>query len=156
MQTTRDGALWRAWTMIRRRFSSLSPTQRLFSSGPLTTWTAAGRRDGVVGIHGTWHLELAVQYQNGPVQSAYTTRDPGRHGVALAGEGSWLNVALAWTYVGLRVVHSLWQTTVNIIPLRMLLFTSSSLVLVALSINAVRATLFGHLLKGRRGPMVSG
>jgi len=63
--------------------------------------------------------------------------------LALAGEGGGPNVVLAWTYVGLRIVHSLWQTTVNIIPVRILLFTVSSLVLVALSVNAVRATLFG-------------
>jgi hypothetical protein len=63
--------------------------------------------------------------------------------LALAGEGSGFNVLLAWTYVGLRVVHSLWQTTVNIIPVRILLFTVSSFVLIALAINALRATLFG-------------
>ncbi len=36
-----DGALWRARTKICRMRSSLSPTHRLFSSGPLTIVTAA-------------------------------------------------------------------------------------------------------------------
>jgi hypothetical protein len=62
--------------------------------------------------------------------------------LALAGEGSGLNASLAWAYVGIRVVHSIWQSTVNIIPVRVALFTVSTLVLWGLAINAVRATLF--------------
>jgi hypothetical protein len=62
--------------------------------------------------------------------------------LALAGEGSGINASLAWAYVGIRVVHSIWQSTVNIIPVRVALFTVSTLVLWGLAINAVRATLF--------------
>jgi hypothetical protein len=62
--------------------------------------------------------------------------------LALAGEGSGINVTLAWAYVGIRVVHSIWQSTVNIISVRVALFTVSTLVLWGLAINAVRATLF--------------
>ncbi len=36
---------------------------------------------------------------------------------------------LAWAYVGLRVVHSLVQITINIVPLRFLLFALSTVVL---------------------------
>ena len=62
--------------------------------------------------------------------------------LALAGEGSGINASLAWAYVGIRVVHSIWQSTVNIIPVRVALFTVSTLVLWGLAINAVRVTLF--------------
>ena len=62
--------------------------------------------------------------------------------LALAGEGSGINATLAWAYVGIRVVHSIWQSTVNIISVRVVLFTVSTLVLWGLAINAVRATLF--------------
>jgi hypothetical protein len=62
--------------------------------------------------------------------------------LAIAGQGSELNVMLAWTYVGLRVVHSLWQALVNTIPVRITLFGLSTLCLVVLAINAVRATVF--------------
>jgi hypothetical protein len=62
--------------------------------------------------------------------------------LALAGEGMGINVTLAWAYVGLRVVHSIWQATVNIIVVRVTLFTLSTLCLWGLAINAVRATLF--------------
>ena len=62
--------------------------------------------------------------------------------LALAGEGSGINASLAWAYVGLRVVHSLWQGIVNIISVRVTLFTLSTLCLWVLAVNAVRATLF--------------
>ena len=61
--------------------------------------------------------------------------------LALAGDGSGLNAGLAWAYVAIRIVHSIWQATVNIISVRITLFTLSTLCLWALAINAVRATL---------------
>ena len=62
--------------------------------------------------------------------------------LALAGEGSGINLAFAWAYVAIRVVHSIWQATVNIISVRVTLFTLSTLCLWVLAINAVRTTLF--------------
>ncbi|WP_411341873.1 MAPEG family protein [Sphingopyxis sp. J-6] len=50
-------------------------------------------------------------------------------------------VWIAWTYVVLRIVHSLWQATVNRIPVRFMLFLLSTLCLLALSLLAVIATL---------------
>ncbi|MCE9524023.1 MAG: MAPEG family protein [Alphaproteobacteria bacterium] len=61
--------------------------------------------------------------------------------LALAGGGNEINTALAWSYAGLRVFHSLWQSTVNTLPVRMLLFSVTSLCLIALAINAARATI---------------
>ncbi len=52
---------------------------------------------------------------------------------------------LAWIYVGLRILHSLWQILVNSIPIRFLLFLSSSLVLVVLAVRATMATVFADL-----------
>jgi hypothetical protein len=59
--------------------------------------------------------------------------------LALLGEGSGLNATLAWTYFAMRVVHSLVQATVNKIEVRFLIFVLSSLVLIALTVNAARA-----------------
>ena len=47
-----------------------------------------------------------------------------------------INVYLAWAYVGLRVVHSLIQATVNIVAYRFLIFTLSSLCLIGLTTHA--------------------
>lgn len=61
--------------------------------------------------------------------------------LALAGAGAGINTTLAWGYTGLRILHSIWQATVNKLPVRMFLFTASSLCLIALAINAARATI---------------
>ena len=62
--------------------------------------------------------------------------------LALAGHGAGLNATLAWAYVLIRVVHSIWQGIVNTLPVRIALFTLSTLCLLILAINAVRVTLF--------------
>jgi len=56
--------------------------------------------------------------------------------LAVLGVGGGVNAGLAWTYVALRVAHSLVQATVNIIMIRFALFTISSLVLLALAFRA--------------------
>jgi hypothetical protein len=61
--------------------------------------------------------------------------------LALAGAGDGANLLLAWAYVGIRIVHSVWQATVNKIAVRIGLFGISSLCLIALAVNGVRATL---------------
>ena len=48
---------------------------------------------------------------------------------------------LAWTYVALRVVHSLWQAVVNTIPVRLSIFTVSSIVLAVLAIRLLLAVI---------------
>lgn len=62
--------------------------------------------------------------------------------LAIMGAGS-LDVALAWGYVAIRVVHSIWQATVNRVPVRFTLFALSTLCLILLAIRALGATL-GH------------
>jgi hypothetical protein len=51
------------------------------------------------------------------------------------GSGS-LELGLAWGYVGLRVVHSVFQATINKIEVRFVLFFLSSLVLLAMVVRA--------------------
>ena len=53
----------------------------------------------------------------------------------LAGAADPTNVALAWAYVGLRVVHSFAQATRNVIPVRFTVFSLGSLVLLALLVR---------------------
>lgn len=60
--------------------------------------------------------------------------------LALSGAGA-IDVTLAWAYVALRIVHSLWQATVNRIPVRFALFILSTLCLLVLAIRAARLVL---------------
>ena len=54
-----------------------------------------------------------------------------------------VNIALAWGYVGLRVLHSLVQATTNYVPLRFNLFLLGSVLLIGLAGRNVLA-LFGY------------
>lgn len=57
--------------------------------------------------------------------------------IALSGNSTGLTMYLAWVYVGLRILHSLWQATVNRVAIRFALFLASSLVLGLLSLRAL-------------------
>ena len=57
--------------------------------------------------------------------------------LALIGGGDiWINVWLAWGYVGLRVLHSLIQATSNVVRWRFLVFTLASVCLLGLTVHA--------------------
>lgn len=52
-----------------------------------------------------------------------------------------LDVALAWAYVVIRIVHSVFQATVNKVPVRGMIFGLSSLVMTVLGVRALLAVL---------------
>jgi len=56
--------------------------------------------------------------------------------LALMDFGGGINYWLAWGYVGLRMVHSLIQCTVNIVRYRLPVFVLASLCLIGLTIHA--------------------
>lgn len=56
--------------------------------------------------------------------------------LAVGGLGGGLNAQLAWAYVGLRILHSLIQVTVNRVLWRFAAFALASLVLTALCLHA--------------------
>ena len=56
--------------------------------------------------------------------------------LAIVGAGDGLNALLAWIYVGLRVIHSIVQVTANKVMVRFVLFALSSVVLIALIVDA--------------------
>ena len=59
----------------------------------------------------------------------------------LSGGQTDLTRGLAWAYVVLRIIHSVWQSTVNRVPVRFVIFTVATLCLLALAALAVIATL---------------
>ena len=56
--------------------------------------------------------------------------------LALMNFGGGINYWLAWGYVGLRIVHSLIQCTVNVVRYRLAVFTLATLCLVGLTTHA--------------------
>ena len=65
--------------------------------------------------------------------------------LALLGGGDmWINVWLAWAYVGLRIAHSLIQATVNVVRWRFLTFMAASICLLGLTVHA-GAEILHHL-----------
>jgi len=56
--------------------------------------------------------------------------------LAFLDAGDVINQRLAWTYVGLRIAHSLVQATVNKIMLRWSIFVGSSFVLLGMTARA--------------------
>jgi hypothetical protein len=61
--------------------------------------------------------------------------------IALTGTGDGPNAVIAWTYVALRVIHSLVQATTNKVGPRFMLFIASSIALAALTLHAALAVL---------------
>lgn len=64
--------------------------------------------------------------------------------LAIIGQGDGVNATIAWIYVALRVVHSIWQATVNRVMVRFALFVLSTLALIALVLHAAMAVFGWH------------
>ena len=64
--------------------------------------------------------------------------------LAIGHAGGGYSLILAWAYVLFRILHSLVQTTVNVVAFRFVLFALSSLALIGLTIQGVRM-LCSHL-----------
>nr|WP_095013165.1 MAPEG family protein [Tsuneonella mangrovi] len=63
--------------------------------------------------------------------------------IALCGASAG-DVLAAWIYVGLRIVHSLWQAFVNVVAIRFGLFLAMTGALLYLAYRAVTLTLFAN------------
>jgi hypothetical protein len=55
--------------------------------------------------------------------------------IQVAGHADGVGIHLAWAYVAVRVIHSLLQISVNLVPVRFLLFVISTGVLAALVVR---------------------
>lgn len=62
--------------------------------------------------------------------------------LALLGEGSGLNLTLAWAYAVIRIIHTLHQCLWNKIEIRFAIFSAGSLVLIAMIVRAA-VVIFG-------------
>ena len=93
--------------------------------------TRGGALEGVIPDEANWKAHNYAHLMEQPtIFYAIVTA------LILMGFDAVINVYLAWAYVGLRVVHSLIQATVNIVAYRFLVFTLSSLCLIGLTTHA--------------------
>jgi hypothetical protein len=56
--------------------------------------------------------------------------------LAMMGMGHGINLWLAWGYVALRIVHSIVQSTINIVPVRFTIFVLATICLLGLTVHA--------------------
>jgi len=56
--------------------------------------------------------------------------------LALMDMGGGINLYLAWGYVGLRIIHSIVQATINIVQIRFTIFALATLCLLGLTVHA--------------------
>jgi hypothetical protein len=56
--------------------------------------------------------------------------------LALMGTGTGINYWLAWGYVGFRIVHSIVQSTINVVAIRFPIFALATLCLIGLTVHA--------------------
>ncbi len=61
--------------------------------------------------------------------------------LAIADAATPLLVSFAWGYTVLRIIHSVWQSTINKVSIRFLLFALSTVCLLVLAVNALLATI---------------
>ena len=64
--------------------------------------------------------------------------------IAFTGTGDGLNAWIAWAYVGLRILHSLWQSRINKVSVRFTIFGLATACLVALTLHAGIAVFHLH------------
>lgn len=61
--------------------------------------------------------------------------------LAISGGATSLSVSLAWGYAAIRVIHSIWQATINRVIIRSALFFLSTGFLIVLAVQALLATI---------------
>ena len=61
--------------------------------------------------------------------------------LAIAGAATPLLVSFAWGYTIIRILHSLWQATINKVSIRFVLFLLSTICLTVLAVHALLATI---------------
>jgi hypothetical protein len=93
--------------------------------------TRGGALEGVIPDEANWKAHNYVHLMEQPTIFYAVV-----FALILMGFDHRINLYLAWAYVGLRIVHSLIQATVNIVAYRFLVFTLSSLCLIALTLHA--------------------
>ena len=127
------------WTMVRwvwmyaTRIPAINKLPKPTAPGADQGWTGA-MLEGLLPREVQWK---AHSYNH--LHEAPTVFYAVALALAMIGQGDGLNATIAWVYVGLRIAHSLYQATINKVPVRFALFALSSLCLIALCLHLVIA-----------------
>jgi hypothetical protein len=124
-----------AWSLVMMAWMVAARLPAMRAKG-IDLRTAVGGRpgvlDGVIDDRAQWKAHNYIHLMEQPTLFYAIALT-----LAMIGQGEGLNAQLAWLYVGLRVIHSLIQATVNVIRYRFVAFMLSSLVLAALTVHAL-------------------
>jgi len=137
MEILKPLAVLAGWTMIMwiwmyaTRIPAINKLPKSTEPGADQGWTGA-MLEGLIPREVQWK---AHNYNH--LHEAPTVFYAVALALAMIGQGDGLNATLAWAYVALRIVHSIWQSTVNKVAVRFLLFSLSSLCLIALTLHLI-------------------
>ena len=127
------------WSLVMLSWTALSRFPAMAKAGMNLRNAAPGGRgqdlEGVLDPKVNWKSHNYAHLMEQPTLFYATLAI-----LAFMGAGA-TDVLLAWAYVALRIVHSIWQATVNIVWVRLTLFLISTGCLLALAIRAAMATL---------------
>lgn len=132
-------AVLAAWTMVMwiwmyaTRIPAINKLPKSTEPGADQGWTPA-RLEGLLPREVQWK---AHNYNH--LHEAPTVFYAVSLALAFIGQGNGMNATIAWAYVALRIAHSIFQSTVNKVAPRFILFALSSLCLMALTLHLLLA-----------------
>ncbi len=122
--------------MVATRLPAMKKAGISLSSAP--PGSRGSQLDGVVDDRAQWKSHNYNHLMEQPTIFYAIT-----FALILMGQDSPINIWLAWGYVGLRIVHSIVQATINKVKYRFPLFALSTLCLVGLTVHAAAGLLHG-------------
>lgn len=134
------GAVLALWTLIMLGWAGIARSSAMAKAGVDIKTAAPGRRgvdlEGVLPPATNWKSHNYTHLLEQP--TLFYAILVFLH---LSGGDTPLTQGFAWAYVALRILHSLWQATVNRIPVRFTIFLLATICLFVLAALAVIATL---------------
>lgn len=137
-QILAPGAVLALWTIVMLFWMALTRLPAIAKNGGLGSAKPGGRGqdlEGVLPDSINWKSHNYTHLLEQPTLFYATLAT-----LAILGAGE-TDVQFAWGYVTLRVMHSLWQATVNTIPARFTLFIISTVCLLVLAVRAAMLAL---------------
>ena len=130
-----------AWTLVMLVWMAVTRAGAAKKAGIDLAGNRGGRGqdlDGVVAAEAQWKAHNYVHLMEQPTIFYAIV-----FALILMGMDVPINVWLAWGYVGLRIAHSIFQATVNIVKYRLLLFALSTFCLLGLTVHAAARLIHG-------------